>query len=147
MIKYPWSQLHSDLGKIIRDMTNERYRPEYIIGVARGGHVPAIMLSHYFAVPFKSIIVQLRDGIVDKLNNGINPGLMDKDLLIFDDINDSGDTFKYIRDNIFYRSNNIKYAALVENVASPFETDYFAMEINKKEDPHWIVFPWEEWWV
>ena len=37
---------------------------------------------------------------------------------------------------------------LFDNIASENEinVDYSAEEINKVDDPSWIVFPWEEWW-
>ena len=39
---------------------------------------------------------------------------------------------------------NVRVATLIDNDPSSFETvDYTAMEINKNEDPVWIVFPWE----
>ena len=37
-----------------------------------------------------------------------------------------------------------RVATLMDNAASEFEwVDYTAMEIDKREDPTWIVFPWE----
>jgi hypothetical protein len=33
---------------------------------------------------------------------------------------------------------------LIDNAVSNFDTlDYTALEINKEENPVWIVFPWE----
>jgi len=44
--------------------------------------------------------------------------------------------------------NTVRFAVLYDNLASESEldTNYSAQEINKIEDPSWIVFPWEEWW-
>jgi hypothetical protein len=42
--------------------------------------------------------------------------------------------------------NNLRFAALIDNVPSQFDVDYSSIEINKAEDPAWIVFPYEEWW-
>ena len=41
-----------DLG---RALTVDGFKPELIIGVARGGLVPAVMLSHYLDVPMQSL--------------------------------------------------------------------------------------------
>ena len=88
-----------------------------------------------------------------------------KKVLIVDDINDSGATINWIKkdweniisnkvqDNVDYVWKSIwnettKFAVLFNNIASESEinVDYGAEEINKIEDPSWIVFPWEEWW-
>jgi hypothetical protein len=40
----------------------------------------------------------------------------------------------------------VRFAVIVNNISSEFEVDYYNIEINKMEDPAWIVFPHEEWW-
>ena len=68
-----------------------------------------------------------------------------KKILVIDDINDTGATFKYILDNFGKRDDRIKFAAMINNKPSPVQMDYQGYEINKDEVPTWIVFPWEEW--
>jgi hypoxanthine phosphoribosyltransferase len=67
-----------------------------------------------------------------------------KKILIIDDINDTGATFQYIIDN-FGRHDRIRYAAVINNRPSPVKIDYYGYEIDKSENPQWVVFPWEEW--
>jgi hypoxanthine phosphoribosyltransferase len=84
-----------------------------------------------------------------------------RNILIVDDINDSGHTLKWIQqdweasvagvagretwDQIW--GNNVRVAVCINNDASDFkDVDYSALTINKLEDPVWCVFPWEEWW-
>jgi len=66
-------------------------------------------------------------------------------ILIIDDINDSGATFKYIEDNFGRAKDRVRFAALVNNKPSEIKVDYYGYEINKDEAPAWLVFPWEEW--
>jgi hypoxanthine phosphoribosyltransferase len=79
-----------------------------------------------------------------------------KNILIFDDINDSGKTMQWIKDDwpqSAYPSDttwdnvwgkNVRFASLLDNQASNFgDVDYTAMEINKMEKDVWVVFPWE----
>ena len=38
----------------------------------------------------------------------------------------------------------MRTACLIDNAVRGFDSlDYTALEINKEEDPVWIVFPWE----
>ena len=82
-----------------------------------------------------------------------------KNILIVDDINDSGATLNWIKEDWedFHPSkrepwktiwnNNVRFATLVHNEASEFQQiDYYSEEINKSVEDSWIVFPWEDWW-
>ena len=173
------------LHNIIRDMTAHTWRPDYIVGIGRGGLIPATMLSHYMNVPMQTLDVSLRDSTVGPTSNcgmaedaygyvpyegtelpvvrdpnrvTTDPALRHR-ILIVDDINDSGATLNWIRqdwpsgcipadkrwETIW--GNNVRFAVLVDNQASKFhDIDYAGVEINKAEDDSWIVFPWEEWW-
>lgn len=148
---------------IIQQMYADDWRPDYIVGITRGGLAPANMLSQYLNVPMETLKVSLRD-------NGQEAGpesnlwmaedaFAGKNILVVDDINDSGATLAWIKsdwpsgcfpadqkwDQIW--GNNVKFAVMVNNVVSEFQdVDYCALEINKLEDPCWIVFPWEHWW-
>ena len=64
---------------------------------------------------------------------------------IIDDINDTGETFKFILDKFGKGDGRIKFAALIHNKPSKVTIDYLGYEIDKSKDPAWIVFPWEEW--
>jgi hypoxanthine phosphoribosyltransferase len=100
--------------------------------------------------------VQLRDGEEDTETNAWMPeDVTDgKNILIVDDINDTGDTLAWIRDDweksvfkgdiAFHWHKRIRVAVLVNNLASNEQIDWCAMDINKVEDPSWIVFPWEK---
>ena len=166
-VYYKQSTIQAWIHKIIRAMHQDQWRPDYVVGLTRGGLVPAVMLSHYLDVPMETLKVSLRDGG----ENGCESNLwmaedafgheMDepKKILIVDDINDSGATLNWIRedwpsgcfptnpkwDTVW--GNNVRTAVLINNEASDFKTvDYVGMSINKLEEPIWCVFPWEEWW-
>ena len=164
------------VSKICRDIAVDQWRPDYIVGITRGGLFPAVMISHYFDVPMRSLNVSLRDGgecvsdlgmaedafgyhRTDDLPGTSNPALR-KNILIVDDINDSGATFNWIMrdwesgclpmdpawENIW--DNNVRFAVVVDNLASQCSVGmwYVGMEINKAENDVWIEFPYEEWW-
>ena len=134
------------------------------------------MLSHYLDVPMHTLNVSFRDadigpesnlwmaedafGYVNDPNAVLKFDVnLAKKILIVDDINDSGKTLNWIRDD--WRSsclpnnnqwdyiwgNNVRVAVMINNDASDFkDVDYVGLNINKLEEPIWCVFPWEEWW-
>jgi hypoxanthine phosphoribosyltransferase len=161
-VYYKESTIKAWLHEIIREMNADGWRPDYIVGLTRGGLVPATMLSHYLDIPMHTLKVSLRDD-----NSGPESNLwmaedafnMTKEILIVDDINDTGATLNWIRqdwqsgclpnskDWELVWGNNVRTAVMINNEASDFaDVDYAGLTINKLEEPIWCVFPWEEWW-
>lgn len=127
---------------------NLKWQPDYIVAIARGGLVPGAYLSHMIDKPMKCITWQLRDGrIRESLPwHALEPS---SQILIIDDINDSGNTFTEILQDIREKNRvsadklkqNVKTAALWERSSSKFRVD-FSMNTIDTED--WIIFPWEQ---
>lgn len=166
--------LKNYVSNICRDITLSNWRPDYVVGITRGGLVPAVMISHYFNVPMKSLNVSLRDfenctsdlemaenafGYNSESETRFNPS-NSKNILLVDDINDSGATFNWIIkdweasclptdtrwDQVW--NHNVRFAVVVDNLASKCVVgmDYFGVEIDKSENDVWVEFPYENWW-
>lgn len=186
------SELNGLVNKICRDILVSDWRPDYIVGITRGGLVPAVMISQYLNVSMHTLNVSLRDasegesnlwmaedalgpnsrerfienpvdvaGILEAASDLLEQGSTYKNILIVDDINDTGSTFNWIindwKSSCFPNdpsweevwNNNVKFAVLVDNQASKcnVKMDYSGMEINKAENDIWVDFPWEDWWT
>lgn len=118
--------------KIIFQMFKDKFTPEVVFGITRGGLVPGIYISHALGIPFIAI---------NDLTQDLRCEF--KNVLIVDEINDSGKTLSELSRNM-NRELNVRYAVLIENTASCFTTDYFGTTYNKFEEPEWFVFPWEQ---
>lgn len=179
------------VSEICRKISLSNWKPDYIVGINRGGLFPAVMISHYLEVPMKTLMVSLRDGgelvsdcgmaedalgypkqerfisdendiasVLDAAGSLLEEGENFKNILIVDDINDSGATFNWIMndwqssclphdpdwDHVW--GNNVKFAVVVDNLASICRVgmDFVGMEINKAEEDVWVEFPYETWW-
>lgn len=177
-----WQDVQRQVQEIVRQMHLDGWMPDYIVGITRGGLTPANLLSQYLDVPMYALQVRLRDGDDTECESNLwmaeeafgyvpkdytiveHAGRSDpafkKNILIVDDINDSGATINWIRQDwqssclpndsswADVWNNNVRIATLYDNESSQSEliVDYVAERVNKFETPQWIVFPWEEWW-
>jgi len=139
-------QMRQGLQNILDQLNQQPWQPQVILGLNRGGCIPAIYLSHKLDVPHHVLNVSLRD-------HADSPDLTtlekvyawQKRILIVDDINDTRATFNYIMNN-FGKPERLKFAVILHNTVSTYtDIDYKGFEINKLQDPRWIVFPWEQW--
>ena len=143
---YSISDMKKDLEKIINQIKIYKLDPELIISINRGGCIPGVYLSHRLNTAHEVLDIRLRDHKAKPNLSVLEKAFaFQKKILIIDDINDSGATFKYIEENFGKHEERIKFAALIHNKPSEAKVDYHGYEINKDEVPSWIVFPWEEW--
>jgi len=165
-IYHTWQDVEHHTQEILRQIHLDAWRPDYVVGLTRGGLVPANLISQYLGCRMETLKVSLRDGTECESNLWMAEDAfgheMDqpKNILIVDDINDTGATLNYIRedwpsgcfpDNPRWKKvwgSNVRVAVLVDNESSKSEIpiSYSAVDINKAEQDSWIVFPWEEWW-
>ena len=102
--------------EILRRMHIDSWIPDYVVGLTRGGLVPANMISQYLEVPMETLKVSLRDensepesnlwmaedafGYIPQELRGESGTVTDpalrKKILVVDDINDTGNTFNWI---------------------------------------------------
>jgi len=175
---YNWEDVHKTAAHIALQMYKDNWRPDYIVGITRGGMPLAVILSHMLDIPCNALKVSLRDddresesncwmaedafgylqaydrdGIFEKSTN--HPDKK-KNILIVDDINDTGATFNWIKqdwqsgclpdhpnwDTVW--GQNVRFAVMTENLSSDFgEVRYYWDEVNKAEEDIWLVYPYE----
>lgn len=139
-------QMRNALIQIEDQMVHSAWLPTIILGINRGGCIPGVYLSHRLKVSHEVLDIRLRDHRVKPDLKTLEKAYADENkILIIDDINDSGATFKYIEENFGRDNARVRFAALINNKPSKVKIDYQGYEINKDETPTWIVFPWEEW--
>ena len=160
---YGYEDIHQMVNKISLQMYKDSWRPDYIVGLTRGGLVPAVIMSNALDIPMHTLKVNLRYHVEGSESNlwmsedAFGYKQEPKNILIVDDINDTGATLDWIvndwqtsclPDDPHWADvwgNNVRFAVLIDNLSSKFSrcVNYCAETINKAEDDVWIVYPWE----
>ena len=176
---YSWNDVERMCNNIVLQMYYDNWKPDYIIGITRGGNVPATIISNMTGIRCEALKVSLRDDDSDSetncwmsedafgyrsepkdrdglFHNAISDPELRKNILIVDDINDTGATFNWIKqdwlstccpnhegwDDVW--GKNVRFAVLTENLSSEFDgVSYSCDEVNKAEEDVWLVYPWE----
>ena len=129
--------------------------PDVVIGLSRGGLIPAVILSHYLGKPFIPVVFSGADGNGDdkqQTSLSLLPELdINKKYLIVDDICDSGDTLTKMVNHYVDRNIKVETAVLYYKDRWPHLSAHDKLHgfcpthmVNRiPEHSGWIVFPWE----
>lgn len=153
VLEYTYSEFEEGIKHVAKQIEEDDFDPDYLIGIARGGCVPGVYLSHSLKKPIIMIQWNTRD---DNPFGNEYPAWLPREFLagvkaiIIDDIVDGGTTLIELFSS--WQSNNggkkiplenIRIAAMYYNVAQPIKVDYYHRTINRDADDRWICFPWE----
>ena len=124
------------------------WKPDYIVGIGRGGLTPGCFLAHRTGIPLLSIdysskVFHFAEALLAHLAVCTRTG---ERYLFVDDINDSGKTLGRIKALLARHGGEaarLRYAVLIDNIRSAERVDYAGRVIDRTVDNEWFVFPWE----
>jgi len=161
-----WDQIHIgtmtlavSIKRDIMDTSRDGYKPDYIIGLTRGGLVPAVILSQTLDIPMISVSYSAYGGNGDNKNHAnILPTIYTlgdiqsgtgklppvPKLLIVDDICDSGKTLQEVTEHYKRQGHPVKTASLYykDRGSKQVITPNYYWQMIEEGSP-WIKFPWE----
>lgn len=139
-----WNDIQEVLNALAKHIA-ESYIPSVIISIAKGGLIPARILADLLNVDEMGFIeVKFYKGIGIRgekpfIRSIALPQLRDKNVLVVDDVADSGRTIQLVVDTIsVYAPKSLKSSVLYVKPWSTFTPDYYYSITDE-----WLVFPWE----
>ncbi len=143
-----WSDIERWTLEIKRKIISSDFRPDVIIGIARGGLVPARLISDYLFVKEMLSIRTEHWGITANidgeavLKDKLSSSLENKRVLIVDDITDTGQSMKISKDYIkSLGPAEVKTATMLHIENPSYKPDFFGEDI-KRDKWSWFIFPW-----
>lgn len=143
-----WQEIENHSRELADRIIKKDLRYDVIVGVGRGGLVPAVILSHQMGVPLVPINWQTRDGNVAMENFSLlsNITKFNTNILIIDDINDTGTTLNELlraTKDVLKNANRsciINTATIYQKPSTTFTSNAY---VELVDDNIWCVFPWE----
>jgi len=120
------------------------YRPNVVIGIARGGLIPAVMLSHLLRAEFDFVRILFYVDVEKHLEHPlllkpVTIPLQNKRVLLVDDIVDTGQTMRVAIEHVRHcGAMDVRTAALCCKTRALRTPDYYCEFVDE-----WIAFPWE----
>jgi len=144
----PYPEFVADVQAVAAALEADAWRPDHIVGIGRGGLVPAAYLSHrmgisLLSVDYSSGVPSFAEELMEKLAVATRQG---RTILLVDDINDSGGTIEALRRSLLDHGavdQCVRVAVLIDNLRSRARVDYRSRTIDRSTDKRWFVFPWE----
>jgi uncharacterized protein len=139
-----WDEVTECCKSILDQLKSEGIVIDTILGIARGGMVPATIMSYSLEKPQMEMLgVRTREVESTEFYGHSN---LFGNVLVVDDINDSGRTFKEVSEYLaqhFERGElgEIYYSACVRRQSSQWQDGYYGIE---HEGDAWYVFPWDK---
>lgn len=144
-LKLSWDDIEEQCGVLAKGIEERAVPFDIIIGISRGGWVPARILSDILGndeidtvrVKFYESVDKTAKEPVILLSTQID--IKGKDILLVDDIADTGEsliaTIEHLKEK---NAKSIFVATLVKKPQSKVTPDLFV-----RETPNWVIFPWE----
>jgi hypoxanthine phosphoribosyltransferase len=140
-----WADLGSGAQDLARAVADDGYRPDVILGIARGGLLIAGALGYALGVKNTfTMNVEFYTGVDERLDMPMIlppvPDLVDFadfKVLIADDVADTGATLELVKEFCEGKVAEVRYAVLYEKSRSAVKCEY----VWRRTDL-WITFPW-----
>jgi len=140
-----WDQIYFMLLDLADRIRKDRFEPDIIVGVSRGGWPPARVLSDLLGNPnLANVRAEFYLGVAEtkvepSLTQPVSVEVAGKGVLIVDEVADTGHSLKLVKEHIVEEgANEVKIATIYYKPWSIVRPDYYS-----KETSDWIVFPWE----
>ena len=144
-VKTTWDEMHNYAKNTCDNIKKDNFRVDIIIGLSRGGLVPARMFCDFLHVKNCYTIKVDHWGITAskdnqaKLTHKLNLDLSGKNILVVDDITDTGQSMILAIEHLKeLNPKEIKTATMIHLKHSKYKPDFYGKEMDRA----WIVFPW-----
>jgi hypoxanthine phosphoribosyltransferase len=140
-----WSQIYAMLRDQAEKIRCSGFKPDVIVGVTRGGWVPARVLADLLGIHVLATVgVEFYLGVSETrsepvLTQGVSADVTGKKALLVDDVADTGKSLWLAREHLQQQgAGEVQVATVYRKPLSVIAPDFY-----EKETRRWVVFPWD----
>jgi hypoxanthine phosphoribosyltransferase len=141
-----WNQIYRLLLKLAEKIRKSGFEPDVIVGVSRGGWIPARIMSDMLENhKLANVTTEFYVGVAKTkpepiITQPVSLPVKDKKVLVVDDLTDTGESLKLVKLHLKKQgASEIKIATIYYKPWSIIVPQYY-----EKQTRCWIVFPWEQ---
>lgn len=144
-IHYTYNHMHKMSVQLAERIKDSVKRIDILAAICRGGLIPGVIISHHLKIPLRTIEWSTRDGGQKTYYADIEEDLeQGKNIVLIDDINDSGRTFVELLEDWRYDKSlpgKVITSTLFQRYNTQRPSDLY---IELIENDKWLCFPWEK---
>jgi hypoxanthine phosphoribosyltransferase len=140
-----WNTIYAMLLSQAKKICQSGFKPDFIVGVTRGGWIPARILSDLLEIPnLATVRVEFYLGVAETLNKpaltqSVSAVVLGKKTLVVDDVADTGRSLQLVKEHLLQQgAAEVQIATLYCKPFSVAKPDYY-----EKKTRRWVVFPWD----
>lgn len=141
-----WKTVQRLARSLAFKLVDASFTPDIIVAIGRGGCVPARIVADYLQV-FQVTSIKIEHYTMGaqrqrhaRIRYPLAVDVSGMNVLIVDDVNDSGDTLILAKEHIdSHEPREIRTAVLHHKIVSHFQPDFAARGIVKWR---WLIYPW-----
>lgn len=140
-----WDEAYRLCKIVARKIKEAGYEPDLVIGIARGGLVPARIVCDFLLKKELACVKVEHWGIAATLGTAkikypLQVDITGKRILVVDDVADTGDTYAVLMEYLMEKEPlEVRTAVLQYKTCSTFVPGYWG---EKQERWKWIIYPW-----
>jgi len=143
-----WPQIEAWAADVVHKLEKDGFAPQVIIGMSRGGIVPSRLIADHLVIKALYTLKTEHWGLTAtpdgkaRLAQGLQADIKGKNVLVVDDITDTGQSLVLARDHVkSLGPGAMKTATLIHIAHSVITPDYYAKHVEKDQWT-WFIFPW-----
>jgi uncharacterized protein len=143
-----WDEIAQWTETVARKITETGFRPTVVIGLTRGGWVPARLICDHLKVKKLYAVKTEHWGVTANqdgkalLTQELSIDVANENVLIVDDITDTGESLILALGHLMkMKPRELKSGTLLHIAHSKIQPDFFCVHVPKEEWT-WFIFPW-----
>jgi len=140
-----WEFIYELLLDLASQIRKTGFKPDVIVGVARGGWPPARIMSDLLENPeIANVKAEFYLGVAETkgepvITQPVSVSVKNKKVLVVDDVADTGKSLALVREHLKEQgASDVRIATIYYKPWSIVTPDWFERKTSR-----WVIFPWE----